>query len=83
MLLLLLLLLLLLQQLLQYFAYFLIAAIAGFEMPLYFVNESAGVLEVCVVVTNPAMDQPLNLAIPVQYSPLPGSAGNVDFSYHA
>ena len=73
----------LLQQLLQYFAYFLIASIAGFEMPLHFVNESAGVQEVCVVVTNPALDQPLYLAIPVQYSTVPGSAGNVDSSYHA
>ena len=54
----------------------------GFEKSLYLVNESAGLQEVCVTVTNPAMDQPLSLYIVVAYNTVMGSAGNIHSSYY-
>ena len=64
------------------FLIFFTAALVGFERLLYSVNEFAGLQEVCVTVTDPAIDQPLSLFIVVAYNTVMGSAGNIYSSYY-
>ena len=63
-----------------YCCFFLIVASVGFEFEEYSVSESAGVVEVCVVVTNPPVDQPLSQTQVLSYSSQAGSAGNHIFT---
>ena len=49
--------------------------VVGFERTIYTVPESAGSIEVCAVVTNPPMDQPLSSSFTLLADTLPASAG--------
>ena len=55
----------------------LVALIAGFSREIYFVNESTGVQEICVNLTNPSSDQPLGLNVVLTYTTVTGSAGKI------
>lgn len=53
----------------------LLVVIVGFEETMYSVNEAAGVLEVCVVITNPTQNEDLLLEIVLLYNSVTGTAG--------
>ena len=59
-----------------------LALIVGFERTHYSVNESTGMLEICVVVSYPPIIQTLNESIVVLYNTVEGSAGNFHSCYN-